>query len=215
MGENRKLFISAFLAGMCIALGGTVFLRLKDAFVGGNVVGALLFTIGLFVVCTRGYALYTGKVCYVFDNKLVYLRDLLIIWVGNLIGTGCVALMERLTSICGSNGIDSVAAGLVAAKLSSNGMSLIILGALCNIFIFIAANGYAKNPHEIGKYIALFLGVSCFILCGSEHSVADMYYWWVSGFLISDPAGAFSCLLYISLGNFIGGVLFPVLEKHI
>ena len=40
--------------------GGTVFLKLKDAFPGGNVVGALLFTIGLFTVCTRGYAVY-GK----------------------------------------------------------------------------------------------------------------------------------------------------------
>lgn len=44
------LFLYAILAGFCIGLGGTVFLKLKDAFPGGNVVGALLFTIGLFTV---------------------------------------------------------------------------------------------------------------------------------------------------------------------
>ena len=64
------LFLYAILAGFCIGLGGTVFLKLKDAFPGGNVVGALLFTIGLFTVCTRGYALFTGKACYLFDNPL-------------------------------------------------------------------------------------------------------------------------------------------------
>ena len=123
--------------------------------------------------------------------------------------------MERLTAICGTKGIDAVAAGLVAAKIANTGVSLVILGAVCNIFIFIAVNGYAKNPHELGKYLALFLGVSCFILCGSEHSVADMYYWWVSGCMLAEPGTAFICLLYISLGNILGGVLFPVLERYI
>ena len=74
------LFLFAILAGFCIGLGGTVFLRLRDAFPGGNVVGALLFTIGLFTICTRGYALFTGKACYLFENPWPgYLLDLLII----------------------------------------------------------------------------------------------------------------------------------------
>lgn len=55
------LFLYAILAGFCIGLGGTVFLKLKDAFPGGNVVGALLFTIGLFTVCTRGICPVYGK----------------------------------------------------------------------------------------------------------------------------------------------------------
>ena len=52
-------------------------------------------------------------------------------------------------------------------------LGLFVLGILCNICIFIAVNGYANNPHQVGKYLALFLGVSVFILCGTEHSVAD------------------------------------------
>ena len=47
------LFLYAILAGFCIGLGGTVFLKLKDAFPGGNVVGAQLFTIGLITDCPR------------------------------------------------------------------------------------------------------------------------------------------------------------------
>lgn len=88
-----------------------------------------------------------------------------------------------------------------------------MLGILCNIFIFIAVNGYANNPHQLGKYLAIFLGVMVFILCGTEHSVADMYYWSVSGVLYQAPAQSLLRIVVVSLGNVVGGVCFPLLEK--
>ena len=91
MKKHLATFVYAILAGVCIGLGGTVFLRLKDAFTGGNVVGALLFAIGLFAICTRGYNMFTGKACYLFDNKPGYVVTLLVIWLGNLVGTGFLA----------------------------------------------------------------------------------------------------------------------------
>ena len=209
------LFLYAILAGFCIGLGGTVFLKLKDAFPGGNVVGALLFTIGLFTVCTRGYALFTGKACYLFDNPLpAYLLDLLVFWVGNLLGAMLIAGLEHLTGMVGGEtGIDATAAALVEGKMGATYLGLFVLGILCNICIFIAVNGYANNPHQMGKYLALFLGVSVFILCGTEHSVADMYYWSVSGVLYAQPGESVLRLLIISLGNVVGGVFFPLMEK--
>ena len=213
MKKTLGVFLYALLAGVCIGLGGTVFLRLKDAFAGGSVVGALLFTIGLFTICTRGYNLFTGKVCYLFDNKPAYLLTLLVIWVGNLLGCVLLAVIERATGICGGAGIDAVAAALVEGKMNAGYGSLFLLGVLCNIFIFIAVNGYANNPHTLGKYLSLFLGVSVFILCGTEHSVADMYYWSVSGVLFSQPGQSLLRLVIISLGNAVGGVCFPLAER--
>ena len=105
MKKYLSIFLYAILAGICIGLGGTVFLRVKDAFTGGNVVGALLFTVGLFTICTRGYNLFTGKACYLFDNKPSYLLTLLVIWIGNLLGCILLALVERATGICGDSGI--------------------------------------------------------------------------------------------------------------
>lgn len=55
-------------------------------------------------------------------------------------------------------------------------MSLFILGIFCNLLIFVAVDGFKENPHEIGKYLSLFFGVSVFIICGFEHCVADMFY---------------------------------------
>ena len=69
------------------------------------------------------------------------------------------------------------------------------------------------RSHEVGKYIALFMGVMVFIVCGTEHSVADMYYWSVSGVLYDAPGQSFLRLLVVSLGNIAGGLFLPTVEK--
>ena len=53
-----KLFVPSILAGIAISLGGFCFLSVEN-----KLVGSILFSVGLFLVCTRGYNLYTGKVC--------------------------------------------------------------------------------------------------------------------------------------------------------
>ena len=215
MKRSGGILLYGILAGFCIGLGGTVFLRLKDAFPGGQVAGAFLFAIGLFTICTRGYLLFTGKACYLFDNPWPgYLMDLLLIWVGNFLGCMLLGGLENLTGITGTEtGVDAAAAALVAGKMNASLLSLFVLGILCNVFIFIAVNGYANNPHQLGKYLALFLGVAIFILCGTEHSVADMYYWCVSGTLYDQPGQSLLRLVVISLGNVVGGVFLPLAEK--
>jgi formate/nitrite transporter FocA (FNT family) len=214
MKRITGLFLSAILAGFCIGLGGTIFLRLRDAFPGGNVVGAFFFAIGLFTICTRGYALFTGKACYLFQNPWPgYLIDLVVIWVGNLLGAMLIGALENATGITGAeSGINITAQSMVEGKMGAGLLSLFILGILCNVCIFIAVNGYANNPHQLGKYIALFMGVVVFIVCGMEHSVADMYYWSVSGVLYEAPGQSLLRLVVISLGNVVGGVFFPSVE---
>ena len=86
------LFLSGILAGVCIGLGGTVFLSLDN-----KVLGALFFTVGLFTICTQGMHLYTGKVCYVFEKDLAYALDLIPIWLGNLAGTWLLAMAVYYT----------------------------------------------------------------------------------------------------------------------
>lgn len=212
---KRGILLYSILGGFCIGMGGTVFLRIKDAFTGGLVVGAIFFAIGLFTICTRGYNLFTGKACYLFDNPLPgYLLDLVIIWVGNFLGCMFIASLEGFTSITGTeNGVDAAARVLVEGKMGSSLLSLFVLAILCNICIFIAVNGFAKNPHELGKYLSLFLGVVVFILAGTEHSIADMYYWCVSGILYEQPGESLLRIVVVTLGNVVGGLFFPLVEK--
>ena len=206
-----RLF-SSFMAGIAISLGGTVFLRVKDAFPGGTVVGSFLFAVGLFIVCTRSYSLYTGKLCYVLYKGPRYAALLLLIWLGNLAGCMFMGAIENASVICGESGINATALAMANAKTASSPLSLFVLGIICNIFMYIAVNGYRNNPHQLGKYLAIIFGVMGFICAGSEHSIADMYYFCVSGAIYSNPGPVFLALLFISLGNFVGGNLLPAIE---
>lgn len=161
--------LSGILAGISISIGGTVYL-LCDS----KIVGALFFTVGLFSVCVFGFSLFTGRVCYVFANDRDYALKLPLIWIGNLIGSILVAILEMQTRLA-PNLIEK-ASTVCQAKLSQSLFSAFILAIFCDIMIYIAVEGYKTIQHEAGKYFAIFFGVTVFVICGFEHCVANMYY---------------------------------------
>ena len=203
---NRfKIFLSAVLAGMCVGFGGLVYLLLDN-----RIVGAALFTIGLFFICSFGFHLFTGKVCYVLQNDRAFALNLPVIWLGNLAGTGITAAAACLTR--NAPALREKALALCQVKIGDSLLSLFFLGFLCNIFIYLAVEGYARNPHELGKYLSLFFGVMVFILAGTEHCVADMFYFWMAG---AWSGKAILCILVISIGNAAGGILFASLHRMV
>ncbi len=203
--ERIRTFVSAVLAGVCIALGGTAYLSLES-----KVAGALFFTVGLFTICVFGLHLFTGKVCYVFQRDGAYALDLPVIWLGNLAGTFLAAQLERWARI--GPALAQRAQEVCQAKLSDSLVSLFLLALFCNLMIYIAVEGFARAPHDLGRYLALFLGVAVFILCGFEHCVADMYYFSVAGVWSGKTLLA---LLVMTLGNALGGVLIPEARRFI
>ena len=200
--ERFKTFVFAILAGAAIAIGGAAFLSVES-----KILGSVLFTVGLFTVCSFGLNLYTGKVCYVFENKLGYTLDVIIIWLGNLVGTFLTAQLYLMTRI--GEGMAAKAMALCDVKLGDDLLSIFILAIFCNVMIFIGVDGYKRIPHELGKYLALFFGVVVFIICGFEHCVANMFYFSVAG---AWSAKAFGYLIIMTLGNAVGGVIFPLLR---
>lgn len=197
-------FLFSILAGVAIAMGGAVYLACEN-----KIVGALFFSVGLFTVCTKSLNLFTGKAVYLFDNKPKFLIDLLIIWAGNLCGAWLTAALLGLTRQ--GEKFQSAAAALAQTKADDSLLSLFVLGIFCNICIYIAVDSYGKNSHELGKYIGIVFGVVAFILAGFEHSIADMFYFAMAGKLFEGRS--LLCILIISLGNVVGGVLFPLCRK--
>ena len=201
--KHLRTFVSGMLAGISIALGGTVFLSLEN-----KVLGALFFTVGLFAVCTFGFHLYTGKVCYVFDNGRDYAIALPVIWLGNLAGSWLTAAVESVTRF--GPALAERAQTVSAAKLGDSPLSLFVLAVMCDLLIYVAVEGYRNNPHELGKYLSIFFGVTVFILCGFEHCVANMYYYSMANAWSLRTLGL---LLVMTAGNSVGGVLIPLLRK--
>ena len=198
-------FLSGVLAGISISMGGTVFLLCES-----KIVGALFFTVGLFCMCAFGFSLFTGRVCYVFDNDRSYALKLPLIWLGNLAGALITALLETQTRLGPS--LTEKAAAICQTKLEQGLLSAFILAVFCNIMIFIAVEGYKTIPHELGKYLAIFFGVTVFVICGFEHCVANMYYFTV-GKAWNGEAALY--LLVMTGGNAVGGVSIPLFRKLI
>ena len=202
--NGGKSFVSGVLAGACIALGGVVYLS-----VSSKALGALIFCVGLFSIYTLGLSLFTGKVCYVFfARERSYVLSLPLIWLGNLAGAALVALAAGATRLGGD--LARQAAQLCQIKLDDGWLSLFLLGVLCNLLIYIAVEGFQQSPHQIGKYLAIFFGVTGFILSVYEHCVADMFYFTMAGLWSWDTLLR---LLVITLGNAVGGVAFALVRS--
>ena len=202
--KKLAYFLYAIMAGAFIAMGGVVFLSLNN-----KIVGAFMFSLGLFAVCTLKYNLFTGKVGYLFCNDVkTYLPWCLMVWVGNLVGSIIVAELVRLTRV--APGIIEKSMKLVQVKADDTLISLFVLGIFCNIMVVHAVDQYLNNPHEIGKYLGIIMSIMVFILCGFEHCIADMFYIQMARMWNSQTIIA---LIVITLGNVLGGILIPTMRN--
>ena len=195
--EFLNYLIKGIYAGIMIGIAGCVYLSVEN-----HVMGSFLFALGLLTICMYGMNLYTGKIGYILINKVTYIFELLFTLLGNFIGTFMVGKLILLTRF---KSIGQIAKKIGMLKLNDNLLSIFILAFFCGILMYIAVNNHKKINGEIGKYIGIFLCVMVFILCGFEHSIANMFYF-SAGSLWS-----FKTLLYVLVmvaGNSVGSILF-------
>ena len=194
--ERVRQFFSAILAGMLIGMGGTVFLSQSNP-----VVGSFLFAIGLFTIVVFQLHLFTGKVGYTPFNKPVYLIELVVTWLGNLVGTWITATMVRNSRIY---------EGMAEVKLSDDFTSIFLLAVFCGMLMFIAVDCFRNVQGSTLRFIGVFVPVMVFILSGFEHVIANMFYFSLSG---TWSAHCFVVVLVMTLGNAVGGMLIPIYLK--
>ncbi len=203
--EYLKTFILSTLGGMSIGIGGTIYLMCES-----KLLGAFLFAVGLTSILVCSLNLYTGMAGYIFDNKPIYLVKILVVWIGNFSGTFILGMMMRLTR--SGEKIELAASNLVKAKTDDSFISLVLLGILCGILMYVGVDTFKKHFEEKRDFAAIIMPILCvavFILAGFEHCVADMYYYAAAGKAIEGlPVN-----LAVTLGNTIGCVLFPVGKK--
>lgn len=195
----KKSFLRSICAGASIALGGTVFLACSN-----KIAGAFLFSVGLLTVLIFGFDLFTGKACN--ESFIKSPGKLCLIWAGNFVGAVLFGLM---VSTHGT--LLEAAATVTAAKLAKPFYVIIIDGVICEFCIAIAVRGYAKSE-GFGKFLAVILGVMVFILAGAEHCVADMFY--LAAAQTTAVVDALIFLVWATLGNVIGGILWWLAEKY-
>ena len=193
-----KKFISGVCAGLMIAIGGTVFLSCDNKYVG-----AALFSVALFCICTKGYSLFTGKIGFIPESHTK--EDLSVLFLG-LLGHAVSTVLLGLAVSYALPAAGAAAAAICEAKLSQEAFQTFIRAFFCGVLMYLAVSIYREKNSALG----IFLCIPTFILSGFEHSIANMFYFGVSGVLNLESA---LYILIVLLGNAAGGTVLPFLNK--
>ena len=221
-----KSFILAIFAGGFIALGalGSQIISCGVVPVAfGRALSGLIFPIGLSMVIIAGGELFTGN-CLLFipvlDRQISlrdFLKNLAIVYLGNLVGSLFIAVLANFGHVLSLYNGELVRTVVNTASVKANIPFLdgFIKGILCNVLVCIAVWASQAAEELSGRIIALYLPIFLFIVCGFEHSVANMYFipaGMIAQFVYGWPGhitilGFLWNLLSVTLGNLVGGSL--------
>lgn len=192
-----KTFRESLCAGILITIGGTAFLSCEN-----KTVGAVLFSVALLCICYKSYYLFTRKIGYIVEQHTK--QDFLNLDVGlfgNLAATFFLGMLLRTVL----PNIGEKAAEMCSAKLAQFPLYTFIRGFFCGILMYLAVSIYKEKNSVLG----ILFCVPVFILCGFEHSIADMFYLGASG-IFSVKIILFTAL--VVAGNTFGAIVLPLLK---
>lgn len=194
-----KNIFDGLLAGIMISIGGTVYLSCVDS---NKYIGALFFSVALLCICFKEYSLFTGKIGYVIKN---HSKDDISIMLLGLLGNAAATIGLGYIIAYALPSVKESALIICNQKLESNLLQIFIKAALCGILVYLAVDIYKVNKSTLG----IIFCIPTFILCGFEHSIADIFYFAASGI------ASWNSLLFIFIvivGNSIGALVIPLLK---
>jgi formate/nitrite transporter FocA (FNT family) len=213
-----KCFASGVLAGLFIGLGSFAFCACQTL-LNGKFFGSLLFSLGLFLVCLLGTNLFTGKIGFaiekVEEEGPLYILQLLLMLAGNFVGAaGSGALLNLALS--GSDIVKAAQNIATARTVLGDGAQpwykALIMAVFCGILVFLAVFVWKKAENFFVKTFGLVFCVWVFVVTGTEHCIANMFYYAFAG---SWSLGLLLDVLLAILGNSIGALVVWALLKFI
>lgn len=224
--SSLSLLLLGILAGAFIAFGA-VGATTMAALVGdkglAKLIGAALFPIGLMLVIMAGAELFTGNnlmTLGVMTGRYSIkdmLRNWIIVYIGNFIGSIAIAILVAKTGLyLGDVGETAIAIATKKVTIVTNlGLGAIVSRAiLCNIIVVLAV-WLATGAKDItGKIFACWFPIMLFVLSGYEHSIANMFYIYVGKYMgaeIIESQIWLNNIIPVTIGNLIGGaVIIPI-----
>lgn len=216
--ENKpllKMILQGILAGSYIAIGAIGYFKIAGSMDDHNLasfLGALVFPVGIIAVLLMQAELFTSN-CLImtarYEGKIKLhkiLKILTIILISNLIGSILIAVLTNVSGIFDGKVMELVIEKAIKKAHMPVG-KLFMSSILCNIIVCTGICLAYSCKEEITKIVVLWLAITVFVLSGTEHVVANMYYLFTAYF-----GGAQITLLEIlynlavsAVGNFIGG----------
>jgi len=179
------------LAGLLIGIGGFAFLSVDNKYVG-----AFLFSVGLISVILLGAFLYTGKVGYVRTiHSAVLMLPMCLL---NMIGAVLFGIVTQPL-------VRDQAIRSVGNKLAKEPLNVFISAAICGALIYLAVELFKRSKNILAVIIPVF----AFVAAGTDHCIANAYYFAAAGEFTSDA------LLYLVIcifGNATGSLVVSLLQ---
>ncbi len=219
MEKTKNKWISfltdGILSGLMLGIGGMVSLSSENRFLG-----AFFFSLGLFCIVQFQYGLFTGKVGYIVNRNLPYVAETAVTLLANALGTLVAAVLlrqVRFFTTAVSNMDVTIAErvqAMVSGKLNDRPLSMFILAIFCGMLMFTAVDGNRQcraKQNFTGALFVVVMPVMVFIICGFNHCIADMFYYFFAG--CPQPGKAILYFALVISGNAVGGMVIPLLKK--
>jgi formate transporter len=226
------------LAGAFIGLGSMLFVIVRaDASLGlaaSQLVGGLVFSLGLLLVVVAGAELFTGNNLLAMAwadgriTSLQVLRNWLVVCAANFVGAAGLALLVHLSghTEMGAGAVGRTVVRIALAKQELPLREAFFRAVLCNVLVCMAVWMAMSGRSVTDKAVAVIFPITAFVAAGFEHSIANMYLMPLAmlvqaggGAVAGQPAvtltGMAANLGVVIAGNLLGGSVLVGLAYHV
>lgn len=217
---DRKIenfsFTKSILAGFYISLG-----FLLSANISGiipkpysTLAVGLTFGIGITLIVFATAELFTGNVLLFgiymdspVDKPYQLGKSILLCYIGNFLGALIFSTMALLSGSL-NNSVVLYVSENIYKKMQYTSGQLLFKAILCNIVVCLLIWCIKRTKSDTAKILIIVWCIALFIICGFEHSIANMVLFQI-GYILNlvELNSAMYNLVYVTWGNIIGGLL--------
>ncbi|SBS70401.1 formate/nitrite transporter family protein [uncultured Microbacterium sp.] len=219
-----RFLVSGMLAGAYVGVAVVLMVSAAGPFAAAGepavkLVSGLVFGVALTLVVFAGAELVTSAMMILTQGALMRaVRPLpaagamLFTFGANILGSAVFGALVVFSGVLHSNAAaGEMIQGLLAAKATETPAELFVRGILCNVLVCLAIWMCNRLTTDGPKLAVIFWALLAFITSGFEHVVANMTTYSIGLFGGYDDATwqlFGGNLLWVGLGNLIGGALF-------
>ncbi len=208
--ELTVFCLMALCSGFVIGIGAVASL-LSVYYFGnwGRLIGACLFSFGIFSIVTYEMKLFTGMVADIPTLGAKNYWKLPVCFAFNSIGVAIIAVIAYYSAL--SPMIVPQGAALIESKLSAQGWVLkdFCSAVMCGALITLSVKAPKYSPQKgLSATVGVMFPIIVFAFCGFDHSVANMMYFYYFG---EFSWRVIAYIVVTVLGNIVGGVTLPTI----
>lgn len=220
------LLAQGILAGMSIAFGAIGYVKIYSMVEDPGVavfLGATIFPMGIIAVVFVGAELFTSNcmatVGYMRGHLTAgsIIKMLMLTWLFNLIGAVFIGYLAIASKALSGEAVFQTLQAFAEKKTHYPIDKLILSGILCNLIVCLAVWMSYRVKQAGAKVFILWFPITLFVISGSEHIVANMFY--LSAAYFADAPVSLMAIgynfLFVTIGNFIGGGLIFIGLQHL